>query len=412
MLIAGTTIRLPIGYFSLSPQFCKGTPFEPYAAVYNNCWSSIRDLIHSARQNGIGILIDLHAVPGGANREEHSGTNMRRAELWDKSSHRDRATECLTFMASEVHSGGLEGVIGIQVCNEAIWDAPGMFKFYDKVSNAITHVDPTIPIYISDAWNLEKGLDYALSKNSKTTFGNPIVVDTHIYFCFDQKDKSRSPQDIIANMPSKLDPLDRKAGSVADRGAVEAIVGEYSCVLDGQTWDKSGGADREMLVRQFGNVQSQRYQQRTGGSFFWTYKMDWMPGGEWGFVAQTQNGAITPPQYLTHSPEQVQQGVHGARDQREHLKGESYGAHCHYWDTNYPGRYDHPKYEQGWEIGFDDATRFYEGVDGIRGRIGMAELWILKRAREGGLGREEFMWEWEQGFRKGVEDFERCVGMR
>ncbi|KAK3046989.1 hypothetical protein LTS18_013248, partial [Coniosporium uncinatum] len=35
-----TSIRLPIGYFTLGPSFCNNTPFEKVAPVYLNAWPS------------------------------------------------------------------------------------------------------------------------------------------------------------------------------------------------------------------------------------------------------------------------------------------------------------------------------------------------------------------------------------
>jgi len=39
-----TSIRLPIGYFTLGPEYCKGTPFEGVGGVYEGAWVSIFSL--------------------------------------------------------------------------------------------------------------------------------------------------------------------------------------------------------------------------------------------------------------------------------------------------------------------------------------------------------------------------------
>ena len=44
-------------------------------------------------------------------------------------------------------------IIGLQLCNEAISNAPGMYSWYDSTITAISNVDQSIPIYISDGWN-------------------------------------------------------------------------------------------------------------------------------------------------------------------------------------------------------------------------------------------------------------------
>ena len=58
------TVRLPIGYWSLGPSFCQGTPFEPFSDVYQNSWSRVVRAINSAAEAGIGVLVDLHGAPG------------------------------------------------------------------------------------------------------------------------------------------------------------------------------------------------------------------------------------------------------------------------------------------------------------------------------------------------------------
>jgi len=267
-----TSIRLPIGYFTLGPSFCKGTPFDKVSAVYTNAWSSVRSLVSRCSAHGIGVLVDFHALPGGANGGEHSGTNSGKAEFWGNKSNVDLANRCLQFIAQEIRH--MDGVVGLQLCNEAEYNAAGMYAWYDSVINQIGAIDNTIPIYISDAWNMGQAVDYIRKKNSLACgYSNPIIIDTHLYWAFSDADKSKSPQAIIGAVPSTLRELDGKDGNVGDHGAAAAVVGEYSCVLDGQTWDKSGGASREQLVQQFGCAQSQRHQQRSGGSYFWTYKM-------------------------------------------------------------------------------------------------------------------------------------------
>ena len=272
LTVPGTTIRLPIGYFTLGPAFCQGTAFAPYQSIYTSAWSSVKTLIFQARAHGIGVLLDLHALPGGTNGSDHSGTNSGSANLWSSPPNLDLGIRCAEFLAHSV-SSGLDGVVGIQLCNEAHWEAPNMYAWYDRCIAAISAIDPSIPVYISDAWHLKKALDYVTKKNSVASMTPPVVVDTHLYWAFTDADKAKTPQTIIGEASNKLSGLDGKEGSVVDRGAVQVVVGEYSCVLTEDSWAKRGGTKKAELVKQFGQAQSTRYQQRSGGSYFWTYKM-------------------------------------------------------------------------------------------------------------------------------------------
>ena len=73
-----TTVRLPIGWFTLGPYFSGGTAFEAVAPVYSNAWQWVKRYVEAAAEHGIGVLLDMHALPGGANTDEHSGTGIYR----------------------------------------------------------------------------------------------------------------------------------------------------------------------------------------------------------------------------------------------------------------------------------------------------------------------------------------------
>jgi hypothetical protein len=299
--------------------------------------------------------------------------------------------------------------------NEAEHDAPNMYEWYNKVIDEVSRIDPTMPIYVSDGWNLGRCVDWSLGANSlKNKSITPVVIDTHYYWAFTDDDKQKTPQQITDEVHGKLGELDGKDGSVIDRGAVQAIVGEYSCVLTEDSWAKSGGTSKDDLVRGFGNAQSDRYQSRAGGSFFWTYRMDWMDGGEWGFKQMTNAHAVKPPYSLTLNKDDIHHRIQNAQGQQLQKRGESYNEHCQYWDTNHPGNYEHWRFQAGWDIGFTDAQHFF-GMRSQRGfeggdKIGMEELWVLKRIRESGQGGQ-FVWECEQGLRRGIKDFYQLAGI-
>ena len=149
----------------------------------------------------------MHAAPGGANGENHSGTSMGKAQLWGNTFNLDLLIRCLCFMAQEV-ANGMEGVTGIQIVNEAKWNSPGMYRLYDDALIKLAEIDPTLPIYISDAWDLGRALEYAQTKNSvKGKASNPVIVDTHKYYTFAEKHTSRSPQELIAEVSKELSQL-------------------------------------------------------------------------------------------------------------------------------------------------------------------------------------------------------------
>ena len=85
----------------------------------------------------------------------------------------------MLFVASKVKSGELEGCIGIQLCNEAEWGAKGMYEWYADVMKAVQEVDPSIPLYVSDAWDLDCALDSVMFNPLLRHSYNPITLLPH-----------------------------------------------------------------------------------------------------------------------------------------------------------------------------------------------------------------------------------------
>lgn len=416
----GTSIRLPIGYFTLGPEFCIGTPFERAKDVYQNSWTIVKDFVTRARGLGVGVLIDLHALPGGANTDMHSGSSTGKAELWSSKKNLELARKALLFIATECKE--LDGVIGIQLVNEACWDAgkKGMYDFYSSTIQSISEIDDSMPIYISDAWDLSSALKWSKGRDWKSGRipRNPVVIDTHKYYTFADKHRSQGAHQLIRQVPNELGELpdcSPSATHLSNGGETQIVIGEYSCVLDGKSWEKSDANMKEGLEREFGRNQCEKWGGGcSAGSYFWTWKMEWMDGGGWGFVEQVKKGNIVAPEYMNWSVQEVREKLRRADEQKMGLMEKGVKGHVDYWTNASPGKeFQHDLFEKGWEVGWEDAKAFF-GSRGERGgadRIGCLEIWIKKRMIECGE-RGEFLWEWEQGFRWGVKTFEGCVGIK
>lgn len=338
------------------------------------------------------------------------------------------AQSCLEFLAKEISGGSVVDAIGLQIVNEAEWGAPGMFEWYDKMISAISAIDSSIPLYISDAWDLPTAISYVKTRNKATVDSTahsscPVVIDTHLYFCFVDDDKS--PQQIIASIPEQLNELDGEDGSVVDRGAAQVVVGEWACVMSEASWKRMGAStaptttDAKTLKSQFGNAQCQRWCEKAGGSYFWTLRMDWMNGGDWGFVEQSNNGGISPPSNLLLAAKDVKAAVDKCAKQQAQIRDQSYAQHVNYWNETAPnGNFEHDLFRQGYYLGWNDALIFFQArVNGVlqgngvgADKIGMLDLWVRKRILDCGV-TGEFVWEFEEGFRKAVADFYSVAGV-
>ena len=412
-----TSIRLPIGYYTLGHFFTVNTPFEgPPSEVYVNAWAAVKELCGRLHKAGIGTLIDLHALPGGANGQAHSGTSSGKAGLWGHQQNLNTTTRCLEFLASEIAAGNVAGCIGLQVCNEAVYGAAGIYDWYSDVLQKVSRIDNSIPLYISDAWDLGKAISWVTGQNKASNSTCPVIVDTHRYYTFSAADRSQSPQTIISRIPSELSEADVAPVYTVDGSAVDVVVGEWSCVLDGESWAKAGDTPREQLVREFGMAQCQQWSKRARGSFFWTAKMNWMDGGEWGFFEMTKKGAIaSPPGHLLHLSDTMIR-LEKADRELETLRARAVAGHQNYWVQACPGQYfEHWRFEAGWDLGYMDSGVFFRmrtngqiaakmGGDSI----GLLGSWMRMRLRESGM-TGEFVWEWEHGFRQGVMAFSAVI---
>ncbi|KAF2741724.1 glycoside hydrolase family 5 protein [Sporormia fimetaria CBS 119925] len=407
-----TTIRLPVGYFDLDPSLLSGTTFEPYSDIYSAAWPSIRNLITRLRAHSIGTLLDLHALPGGANKEIHSGTETKRADFWTSASNRALGVRCAEFLAREARNG--LPVAGIQLVNEADWDSPHMYEYYGQCIAAVSAIDCSIPVILSDAWNLSKAVDYTLSKNNAQANSCPVIIDTHCYWAFSPEDKAKTSHQIATtDVPAKLNELNGREGDVLSRGAVQVWVGEYSCALDPESFERTQrerGMSKDDAVREFGRAQTKRWLERTGGSFFWTWLTDKGMHAEWNFTVQAKLSAIVSPlpfqnAHQTHIFELVEK----AAGQKDALMNTAISQHTSYWDNAAAEmRGEHWRYGMGYALGYSDALEFFKGRHTSGGnRIGNLELWVLKRVKASGILRSgsTYAWIFEHGLRRGIADF-------
>ncbi|KAF8212362.1 glycoside hydrolase superfamily [Mycena galopus ATCC 62051] len=269
------TVRLPIGYWSLGPAFCQGTPFDAYADVYTNSWSHVVRAINWAGNAGMGVLVDLHGAPGSQNGQPHSGISDGKTGLFNSETNMNRTLEILKFLAQQLCD--VSNVVGIQILNEP-QDCAELPGFYDKAIAAIRQIPCDLPLYIHDAFNLKKYGDYVANQANQTGF---IVEDHHSYFVFTADDKKKSTSQHTEDIRTSV-----TKSFQTDSNNRSLIIGEWSCAQSPQS--SSQETNPAAARRDFGMAQLDAYSDRntTGGWSFWTYKTedcDTDPG--WCFTA-------------------------------------------------------------------------------------------------------------------------------
>ncbi|QPG76575.1 hypothetical protein FOA43_003966 [Brettanomyces nanus] len=382
------SIRIPVGYWGVGGgRFTQGTSFESISAVYQNAWSIlIRKYIKKAADYHISILVDLHALEKGANTGDHSGQKFNQPGFWNSTKSISHTCGILSFMASEL--GQFDNISGLQIVNEASFDSEGKYqkRYYAHAINEIRKVNSKIPIVISDGWWAQ---DYAKWVNDNGGGALGVVIDDHVYRCFSDDDRSKSAEQLIQE-------LDRTVFSDNVCEEADFIVGEYSCVLDGQTWSKTQGS-RDAKVKEYGNKQVQLFRQRArAGYYFWCYKFQSGDGGEWGFRPMVDRGSI---------PVRNSSGNIPSEDDYNKMLNELYQQHEQYWNRQNPNEhYEHWRYKEGFTTGWADSMEFAKFDNS---RIGRVVAWKDARRKEHTLARGEsrFIWEWDQGFQKALDIF-------
>ncbi|EDO17591.1 hypothetical protein Kpol_1061p14 [Vanderwaltozyma polyspora DSM 70294] len=380
-----TALRVPIGYWHVNNgQFVDGTPFAPLKSVYQKAapWDKLKNLIYVAKQYGIGILVDVHGLPGGANSSDASGSINNPPTFFKNPTYISKmVNQILPFIARDVCINNIN-VIGLQIVNEADTNNTPVneHNYYLRSAKAIGAIDPQLPVVISDGWWPEQQGTWVQQNNLVST----VVVDAHIYRCFSSSDKSKTAQQIISSLNSTVNYPSKSA---------DFLTGEFSCVLDEQTWNRTSG-NRADLIKQFGQTQVAIFSQVSSwGWFFWTLKFQIGNGGEWGFVPQVSKNNIP------RRPQGSGITIDWGKVQR------IYQDHINYWKGK--GSYfEHWRFADAIYKAASDVQTFSQYGNS---RIGRTLSWTkLRRGQYIALkGDSSYMWEWDQGYQKGLDEFNK-----
>jgi glucan 1,3-beta-glucosidase len=260
-------VRLPVGY-----GVARESP--PYLTAFDTVDWAFR----TAGRHGIGVLLDLHCVPGSQNGWDHSG---RQSQLgWHSSKHNiDESLRILADLADRCKP--YDNLIGIELLNEPRWDVPidilkGFYRdAYHRVRERIGKERGAIVIH--DAFRpfewkgFMQGPEYA-----------NVFLDTHPYQCFTDDDRKR---DIHGQVEFAL--VERRKLLDGMKQQLPCLVGEWSCALPPQSLGGRKGFELDVAMRAYGGAQLINFDA-TAGWFFWTYKTE--EGGAWSFRDCVQRG--------------------------------------------------------------------------------------------------------------------------
>src|SRR5262249_10372244 len=161
-------VRIPVNYGIAE----ENPPF--LTAMDTLDWAFV-----TAKKHGIGVLLDLHGVPGSQNGWDHSGRQGKL--LWHTS--KDNINHSLRIVADLAsRCKAHDNLIGFELLNEPRWDVPlDIIKTYyqDAYHRVREHIPgERIAVVIHDAFRPREWSKFMGEPDYKN-----VILDTHLYQC-------------------------------------------------------------------------------------------------------------------------------------------------------------------------------------------------------------------------------------
>lgn len=146
-------VRLPMHY----NLFTRSIQSEPVAG--QNTWLDkgfelTDSLIAWCKQNGMYVILDLHAAPGGQGYDQGiSDYNPALPSLWESKANRDKTVALWKRLAERYANE--PWVAGYDLINEPNWDMPGnipLRDLYHEITDSIRTVDTNHILFIEGNW--------------------------------------------------------------------------------------------------------------------------------------------------------------------------------------------------------------------------------------------------------------------
>ncbi len=259
-------VRLPVGYWALeAPKpYVESSAFIDFA-------------LGEAQKNNLKLLLDLHGAPGSQNGWDHSG---RSGPInWPKDP--ENIKETLRVLESFAQKYGQHpALFGIELLNEPRDVVPLeiLQQFYqDAYARMRPHLDPQVAIVFHDSFR-----PLAWKKFMQEPAFSNVILDTHLYQCFDEAARGRTAQEQLEFAIKRKVALDEMQSE-----ELPTIVGEWSLSLPQQSMRGLSPFQVAAVKRGYADTQLLNYEG-TRGWFFWSYKLQ--TESEWNFKYCVERG--------------------------------------------------------------------------------------------------------------------------
>ncbi|KAF7839978.1 putative glucan 1,3-beta-glucosidase A [Senna tora] len=261
-----SAVRIPVGWWIAQDP----SPPKPFVG---GSLAALDNAFTWAQNHGMKVIVDLHAVQGSQNGNEHSGARDGYVEWGD--SYIPDTVAVIDFLAQRY--GNRESLGGIELMNEPQGvNLDSLKKYYQQAYDAVRRHSQSAYVIMSNP----------LDQDSKVLLQfaggfNQVVIDIHYYNLYSDIFNSMNVQqniDYINNQrASDLNGLTTTNGPLT-------FIGEWSA-----EWMVQGASKED--YQRYAEAQQNVYSRATFGWAYWTYKCQY---NHWSLKWMIENGYINP----------------------------------------------------------------------------------------------------------------------
>jgi glucan 1,3-beta-glucosidase len=245
-------VRLPVGYWALEAP-------KPFI----ECSQYIDFALDQCQQNGLKLVLDLHGAPGSQNGWDHSG-RMGPINWANDPQNVQETVRVIESFAQKY--GNHPALCGIELLNEPRPAVPLdiLQQFYlDGYERVRKYANPDVAVIIHDSFRPLAWKNFM----QQPKYTN-VILDTHLYQCFDKDAKSRTALEQLTFSIKRKTALDEM-----QQQELPTLVGEWSLSLPYHAMSGLSSVQKESTTRGYAGTQLLNYEA-TRGWFFWSYKLD------------------------------------------------------------------------------------------------------------------------------------------
>ncbi|KAK7259807.1 hypothetical protein RIF29_25422 [Crotalaria pallida] len=258
-----TAVRIPVGWWIAQDP----NPPKPFVG---GSLATLDKAFTWAQNHGIKVIVDLHAVEGSQNGNDHSGTRDGYIEWGD--SYISKTVAVIDFLAERY--GNRPNLGGIELMNEPSGvNLDSLKNYYHAAYDAVRNHNPSAYVIMSNP----------LDHDSKVLLSfvggfDRVVLDVHYYNLYSSRFNNMNVQQNIDYINNE------RASDLSSVSSTNALtfVGEWTA-----EWSTQGAAKED--YQRFAQAQVDVYSRATFGWAYWAYKCRYE---HWSLKWMLENGYI------------------------------------------------------------------------------------------------------------------------